>query len=240
MALGGASLVVVLLVWLWNPWPPDGGGGGGGRAEGTGNNKVSAPPDLVAKVPLAAKALVAAGYTSTAEEESAEVEATAAHGMASEVVVVTPGPGGTSSGKEAVVIVGDSRYSWQPWSPWHCNCPAGSMSRVRNITYAVPGVRLDPVQYNVLRLEREVCSYALCPACNRTARECDRPAVPCAKGPDYLCALDDIRQDREHLRRHFWTHVHQGLKKLWQTVREAFPSQAAEKITKDNNKERPA
>ncbi|KAJ7307221.1 hypothetical protein JRQ81_009214 [Phrynocephalus forsythii] len=220
MALGGASLVVLLMVWLWNPRPL----AGNQTEEDMVSSQASVPPELLAKAHLAAKATLEAGYTSTGELESAEVEGTAAKGISSEATPeVTPEPE-TSSGKESVIIVGDTRYAWQEWSPWHCNCLAGSMSRVRDITYSAPGVRLDPVQYDVLRFERQVCSYEDC-QCNRTAHQCDQAVVSCAKGPMHLCALEDIHEEQDHQRRKFWARVLGGLKRLLQTLRDLFPSQ---------------
>ncbi|XP_042297094.1 protein MENT isoform X2 [Sceloporus undulatus] len=124
--------------------------------------------------------------------------------------------------KQSFLIVGDTRYAWQEWSEWHCNCGSGTMSRVRDITYSVPGVRLDPVQYDILRFERVVCSYKAC-ECDRTKHQCDHLQASCDRGPMHLCALHDIEQDQTRKRQRFWSKVHKGLKDLWQSIRETFP-----------------
>ncbi|XP_053133341.1 protein MENT isoform X2 [Hemicordylus capensis] len=222
---------------------------------------IAAPAHLLALVPEAAQATVAAGYTEGGRQEANEgqsvtskpagdaaagvfatqtVDSTSGGGVETPVEVIehaggnvgipvevvtvgaledstgllgTPVETATSgleivgedqtTPKEEILIVGDTRYQWQEWSPWHCNCPAGSMSRVRDITYSVPGVRLDPVQYNVLRFEREVCSYKGC-HCDRKAHTCDQLEVSCKEAAPHICALKDIEHDQDEKRKNFW------------------------------------
>ncbi|XP_061462711.1 protein MENT [Rhineura floridana] len=180
--------------------------------------QVTAPPHLVALLPEAAMATVAAGHTNTSSEVSTQAPAftISINAHVHHVSVGTPAE------KETVLIVGDTRYAWQEWSKWHCNCMEGSMSRVRDITYAMPGVHLDPVQYDILRFEREVCSYKVCD-CSRKEHECDRLEVTCKKGAMHMCALRDIKLDQDLKRRHFWARVHEGLNKLWQHIKDTFP-----------------
>lgn len=179
---------------------------------------ISAPPELLEKLPAAAKATVAAGYVNPSEAEAAATK---------ELPRLPATPAGMplagSPTHETVLIVGDTRYAWQEWSAWHCNCAAGSMARVRDITYAAPDVRLDPAQYDLLRFERLVCSYALC-ACSRQKRQCDLLAPACDLGQMHLCALRDIQRDQNEKRRRFWAKVNSGLKALWRSLKEAFPS----------------
>ncbi|XP_032089888.1 protein MENT [Thamnophis elegans] len=204
------ALLLLLSCWLWAAElaePPDDEGA-----------LVSAPPELLAKLPAAARATVAAGYLNPSEaaavvsKEMPRLQATP---------VGTP-PAGSTPG-ETVLIVGDTRYAWQEWSAWHCNCPAGSMARVRDITYAAPAVRLDPAQYDLLRFERLVCSYAIC-GCDRRQRQCDRLAPACDLGQMHFCALRDIQRDQDEKRRRFWAKVNGGLKALWRSLKAAFPS----------------
>ncbi|KAG8146997.1 hypothetical protein E2320_014066 [Naja naja] len=212
MAPRGLALAALAGCWLW----------AAGLAQGPIDEEegalLSAPPELLEKLPAAARATVAAGYVNPSE---AEAEAT------KELALVPATPPGTplagSTAHEAVLIVGDTRYAWQEWSAWHCNCAAGSMARVRDITYALPNVRLDPAQYDLLRFERVVCSYAVC-ACNRHKHQCDLLAPRCALGQMHLCALHDIQRDQDEKRRRFWVQVNGGLKTLWRSLKEAFPS----------------
>lgn len=135
--------------------------------------------------------------------------------------------------KEEILVVGDGRYEWQEWSSWHCNCPAGSMSRVRDIAYAVPDVHLDPLQYNVLRFERKACNYGDC-GCDKGAHQCDRKEVTCNEESAHLCALKDleVNQNRKgtnfyqkQKQTNFWANVHTGLKNLYHSMKDAFPNQ---------------
>ncbi|KAM3824914.1 LOW QUALITY PROTEIN: protein MENT [Vipera latastei] len=198
MALGLALALTLAGCWL--------GAAGGAQEPDEEGALVSAPPELLERLPAAAKATVAAGYLNPSEAERAEAAATQE----------------PSAAREAVLIVGDTRYAWQEWSAWHCNCAAGSMARVRDITYASPGVRLDPAQYDLLRFERVVCSYAAC-GCSRPRRQCDLLAPSCDLGEAHLCALRDIQHDQDEKRRRFWAKVNAGLKALWRSLKEAFP-----------------
>ncbi|XP_070622708.1 protein MENT [Erythrolamprus reginae] len=202
----GRALALAALLWA---------GALAGAEEAEDGAQISAPPELLAKVPAAAKATVAAGYINPGEAEAAATKE-----MPHLPAIHEGSPAPTH---ETVLIVGDTRYAWQEWSAWHCNCGAGSMSRVRDITYAAPAMRLDPAQYDLLRFERLVCSYAAC-ACSRPARQCDRLALDCELGPTHLCALRDIQRDQEEKRRRFWAKVNGGLKALWRSLKEAFPS----------------
>ncbi|XP_060614585.2 protein MENT [Anolis sagrei] len=195
----------------------------------------SSVPELLAMVPAAAEAIVAAGYTGGHHEV---VNTTPPPPVATVVVSNVPEVSGGSSGsvpvlpaasntaKETFLIVGDTRYAWQEWSPWHCNCPAGSMSRVRDITYSAPGLRLDPLQYNILRFEREKCTYATCD-CDRAQGQCDRKQVPCEWGATHLCALQDIEYDQLHRKERFWALVHKKLKKLLKAIKEVAANDQA-------------
>lgn len=151
-------------------------------------------------------------------------------------VVTEFGPGSTP--KEEVLVVGDARYRWQDWSPWHCNCPVGSMSRVRDIAYSVQGVHLDPIQYNVLRFERQACNYDTC-GCSKEAHQCDRLEVPCKEPAAHLCALKDLEFDKQQKRTDFWSHVHVGLKNLWNSMKDAFPQSKVPRV-KLNKKTAPS
>ncbi|XP_074837415.1 uncharacterized protein LOC142003932 [Carettochelys insculpta] len=124
------------------------------------------------------------------------------------------------TGAGEVIAVGDTRYEWLAWSKWYCNCEAGSMSRVRDITYTVPGLQLDPDDYNTMRFQRVPCSYSLC-QCSHKHRECDHAKVTCDAPKPYLCAVRDIRRDRYHQARHFWIQVRKELKGLWKAIRKA-------------------
>ncbi|KAM6434189.1 protein MENT [Liasis olivaceus] len=207
-ALPALALVLVLACWRLPTAT---------RAQDDDDTLISAPSELLALLPGAAKATVSAGFISGDQEEQATKEVPLLP------QVSTRGPYASSSGKEVVLIVGDTRYAWQEWSQWHCNCHAGSMARVRDITYSVPGVRLDPLQYDILRFEREVCSYTIC-SCSRKRRDCDQLALTCGLGPMHMCALRDIQQDQDEKRRSFWGRVHTGLKHLWRSLKEAFPA----------------
>ncbi|XP_028572335.2 uncharacterized protein LOC114590157 [Podarcis muralis] len=206
MALGGTTLVLTLCLWGWlAPWP--------GLGEETEDmTQMGAPPHLVALIPEAARATVAAGYTNDNETQTTT--------EAPLVSVSITFSAGTSQEKETVLVVGDNRYAWQEWSEWHCNCAAGSMSRVRDITYSQPGVRLDPAEYDILRFEREVCNYQ---ACHCEQGQCNSSTLACDQGPMHMCALQDIKQDKEHKRKDFWTQVHEGLRDLWKSIKDAFP-----------------
>ncbi|XP_026576051.1 protein MENT [Pseudonaja textilis] len=217
MAPRRLALAALLGCWLW--------AAGGLLAPGPLGEEeedgalISAPPELLEKLPAAAKATVAAGYVNPSEEE--EAEATKELPL---VPATPPGPRPAgSTAHEAVLIVGDTRYAWQEWSAWHCNCAAGSMARVRDITYASPDVRLDPAQYDLLRFERVVCSYAVC-ACDRRRHQCDLLAPRCELAQMHLCALRDIQSDQDEKRRRFWAQVNGGLKALWRSLKAAFPS----------------
>ncbi|XP_034280950.1 protein MENT [Pantherophis guttatus] len=193
------------------------GCGLGGGLDDEDEALVSAPPELLAKLPAAAKATVAAGYLNPSEAEAAGTK---------ELPLVAATPPGPPSARSpphgTAMIVGDTRFAWQEWSAWHCNCAAGSMSRVRDITYARPAARLDPAQYDLLRFQRLVCSYALC-ACSRPKRQCDLLTPACDLGQMHLCALRDIQRDQDEKRRRFWAKVNRGLKALWRSLKEAFP-----------------
>lgn len=209
MALGLAlaRLAALTLAGCWL------GAAGGAQEPDEEGALVSAPPELLERLPAAAKATVAAGYLNPAEAERAGAAAT------KELPLLPALPSATH---ETVLIVGDTRYAWQEWSAWHCNCAAGSMARVRDITYASPGVRLDPAQYDLLRFERVLCSYAVC-GCSRPKRQCDLLAPGCDLGEVHLCALRDIQRDQDEKRRRFWAKVNAGLKALWRSLKEAFP-----------------
>lgn len=191
---------------------------------------ITAPPQLTALIPAAAKATVDAGYTNSNSGVSAA--ATTAQTVASEIPVMAGATVGAVNGsskpsspnKAGVMIVGDTHYDWQDWSKWHCNCQEGSMSRVRDITYSAPGGHLDPIQFNVLRFQRVVCSYAEC-NCSRKAHECDKLEVTCNENEKHMCALKDIQQDQSHKKHDFWAHVLAGLKELWHTIQESFSSE---------------
>ncbi|XP_077189539.1 protein MENT [Paroedura picta] len=241
MALGG-SLRPLLLLWLW-PWPA-----GLAQHQGVVEHEdvlISAPPHLTALVPAAATATVAAGYL---PEGSSSLEQNHVAVVTSEgipvMLVPTPSPTEESTTEASptpeespteestteaptpahvgIMIVGDTRYQWQEWSPWHCNCAQGSMSRVRDITYSVPGMVLDPAQYDVLRFQRVVCDYKVC-HCRPEERQCDRLQVSCDEEEEHICALRDIELDQRQKRKDFWARLHGELQKLMASLKEAFP-----------------
>ncbi|XP_032992148.1 protein MENT [Lacerta agilis] len=211
MALQGATVVLTLCLWGWLAAGP------GLSDEIEDTTQMGAPPHLLALIPEAAKATVAAGYTDSSSNETQTTT-----GPPPLVAVSVTIGGETSPEKETVLVVGDTRYAWKEWSPWHCNCAAGSMSRVRDITYSQSGVHLDPAQYDILRFEREVCNYQ---ACQCQQGQCNLSAVACGQGPMHMCALQDINQDKEHKRKDFWTQVHNGLRDLWKSIKDTFPPQ---------------
>lgn len=215
MAPGRARALALALAALLGCWLR--AAGLGHELDGEDEVLVSAPPELLEKLPAAAKATVAAGYLNPSEAEAAGTK---------ELPLVPATPPGTpparSQAQGTAMIVGDTRYAWQEWSAWHCNCEAGSMSRVRDITYSRPPVHLDPAQYDLLRFQRLVCSYALC-ACSRSKRQCDLLTPACDLGQMHLCALRDIQRDQDEKRRRFWAKVNRGLKALWRSLKEAFP-----------------
>ncbi|KAL8184795.1 UNVERIFIED_CONTAM: hypothetical protein K2H54_028515 [Gekko kuhli] len=223
MALGGVLLP--LLLWLWPACVAQEDSGVVEQED----VQIAAPPHLTALIPAAATATVAAGYIpdniDTSVEQSHEALATA------EGIPVLPATAQStpeasrpslSPGKLGILIVGDTRYQWQEWSTWHCNCERGSMSRVRDITYSMPGVVLDPGQYDVLRFQRVVCDYKIC-HCRPEERQCDRQRVTCEEEEEHICALRDIEQDQHRKRKDFWARLHAELKNLWHSLKEAFP-----------------
>ncbi|XP_074795112.1 protein MENT [Natator depressus] len=126
-----------------------------------------------------------------------------------------------TTGSGGVIGVRDTHYKWLAWSKWYCNCEMGSMSRVRDIAYTVPGLQLDPDDYNALRFQRIACSYSHC-KCSRKHRECDHAKVTCDAPNLYLCAVRDVRRARYRQARHFWIRVRMELKGLWKSIRKAF------------------
>ncbi|XP_034953522.1 protein MENT-like [Zootoca vivipara] len=211
MALGGATLVLTLCLWGWLAPGP-------GLGELDSMTQMGAPANLVALIPEAARATVAAGYTSSDKETTTEHPPQVSVSIT--LGVATSPEEDTVPEKDTVLIMGDTHYAWQEWSEWHCNCAAGSMSRVRDITYSQPGVHLDPDKYDVLRFERVVCNYQLC-KCDQG--QCDLSALVCEQGPMHMCALQDIKQDKEDKRKDFWTQVHNGLRDLWKSIKDTFP-----------------
>ncbi|XP_044847069.1 protein MENT [Mauremys mutica] len=125
-----------------------------------------------------------------------------------------------TTGSGGVIGVGDTRYKWLAWSKWYCNCEMGSMSRVRDIVYTVPGLQLDLDNYNALRFQRVACSYGHC-KCSHKHRECDHAKVTCDAPNPYLCAVRDIRRARYRQARPFWMRVRMELKELWKSIRKA-------------------
>nr|XP_025038544.1 protein MENT [Pelodiscus sinensis] len=128
---------------------------------------------------------------------------------------------GRTTGTGEVIMVGDPHYKWLAWSKWYCNCKMGSMSRVRDITYTVPGLQLNPDDYNAMRFQRTACSYRHC-KCSRKHHECDHATVICDAPSPYLCAVRDIRRARYFQAQHFWRRVRTELRGLWKSIKKAF------------------
>ncbi|XP_060112356.1 protein MENT [Heteronotia binoei] len=223
MAIGGGLLP--LLLWLWPACLGPDLSVGGHQVGEHEDVLIAAPPHLIDLLPAAATATVAAGYipgdTSLEESQVAVATSEGIPVMVMTVQTTTEESKAPSPGKVDILIVGDTRYQWQDWSPWHCNCPQGSMSRVRDITYSTPGVVLDPAQYDVLRFQRVVCDYKIC-HCRPEEHQCDRLEVTCAE-EEHVCALRDIEQDQHQKRKDFWARLHAELKNLWQSLKDAFP-----------------
>ncbi|XP_029437648.1 proline-rich protein 36-like [Rhinatrema bivittatum] len=111
----------------------------------------------------------------------------------------------------------DRAYIWQSWSKWYCNCPAGSMSRVRDIAYRVPGIRLTSTDFIRRHFQRVACDYKEC-LCSRLKKECEKPVVACQDLEQYKCAMKDVSYDQQMQSRSFWSQIQGGMRKVWKNL----------------------
>ncbi|XP_030042738.1 methyl-CpG-binding domain protein 6 [Microcaecilia unicolor] len=116
----------------------------------------------------------------------------------------------------------DRAYIWQAWSKWYCNCPAGSMSRVRDIAYRVPGIRLTRTDFTRRHFQRVPCNYKEC-HCNHQKKECEKAMMPCQDLEQYKCAMKDVGYDQQVQSHAFWSQIEGGMRSVWQNLGGAFP-----------------
>ncbi|MEE6491545.1 hypothetical protein FKM82_016260 [Ascaphus truei] len=114
----------------------------------------------------------------------------------------------------------DNRYFWSAWSRWHCNCPAGSMSRIRDVTYMEKNVTLSEGDFHRKRFQRLVCDYHEC-KCSRPKKQCIKAVAECPEPEVYLCALRDMHHGLEGSTS-FWRLFQKVVRNLWARLMDAF------------------
>lgn len=132
-----------------------------------------------------------------------------------------------SGGSGTTITLEDSQISWLTWSKWRCNCPAGSMSRMRDVKYQVPGITLGDTNLNLKRYQRVVCDYKEC-NCNRTLGQCDQARVECTDMEEYECALNDIAYASRHLIRKLWTTIDNSSHSIWERLKLVYPGKTTQ------------
>ncbi|XP_069498841.1 uncharacterized protein [Ambystoma mexicanum] len=127
---------------------------------------------------------------------------------------------------------------WQPWSNWVCNCAAGAMSRVRDLSYRASGFNISKQDLDRQRFQRILCSYSQC-SCE--PGQCDHDRPDCPQVEDYLCAIHDMgyskargshKVSKESKGDHYWDRISIGVHTIWDKLKRVLQARKTDRKRK--------